>query len=473
MSSPQVLTFTHVPLEQARAGNREECIHYLEQAKAVRRQLEERTRQLADLGVPVEVPSRPSPEEAEQAMWSRFGADDDGSEAVRSIHHYYQDLKHPWTERVEAAERALAERSRQEQEEAAELARLRQLEVQIVQNAEARAARESAAEKAAALQITAAELSAELAARGAATSAVAKAGQWIAELGTGEKIQRQVAAIVATAGTEEEHGQLRGRIETICRADREVVVAHLEHLRLVRNREREERRRQAVEDEMRQRQAAELRVMLEASLAGCEPMLSSLPWQESGAHRAALQAALALCEQGGAARAENAFEAARQNLKVAAARRPAVIAMVRELLALGYEEITPMETITAGDINARGVSTIQLGLPADPEHLAEISFTQDGSTVAVQAVRTSPTTGTEEQRAADRAAQTAVCAHVDQVRAGAAVQVYQPEVIKREEPGKAMPVRNVKVRRGGLFVRAAAGAGQQAARMRAVSSSRP
>lgn len=470
MSSPQVLTFTHVPLEQARAGNREECIHYLEQARAVRRQLAERTRQLAEMGLPVDVPPHPSLEEAESAMWSRFGADNDGSEAVRSIHRYYQELKHPWTERVEAAERGQAEKFRQAQEEAAELARLRQLETQIAQNADARAARDSAEQRAAQLQVTAADLTTELAARTGPAATAAKAGQWIAELGTEEKIQRQIAAIVATADTEQEHVLLRARIEAICRSDREVVVAHLEHLRLVRNREREERRRQAIESEMRQRQAADMRVSLAASLAACEPMLSSLPFHESATHRAALHEALSLCDQGGTTAAENAFEAARQNLKTAAARRPAIIAMVRELLALGYQEITPMETITAADINSRGVSTIQLGLPADPEHLAEISFTPDASTVAVQAVRTAPTTGTAQQRAADLAAQTVLCADVDQVRSGAAVQMFSPRVIKREEPGKAMPARNIKVRRGGLFVRASTGAAQQATRARAISS---
>ena len=84
MSSPQILTFTTVPQEQARAGNREECLHYLEQARAVRRKLEERTQQLAELGLPVEAPALHL-EEAGQAMWDWFGPDADGSEAVRSI----------------------------------------------------------------------------------------------------------------------------------------------------------------------------------------------------------------------------------------------------------------------------------------------------------------------------------------------------------------------------------------------------
>jgi len=467
MSSPQVLTFSNAPLEQARAGNREECLHYLEQARAIQRQLLKRTQSLADLGVPVAVPVRPSLEETEQAMWALFGPDDDGSEAVRFIHRCYQESKHPWIDLVEAAERTLAEKSRREQEEAAELVRLRQLEQMLVQNADAAAARQSAAQRAEQFQVTAADLTAELAARTGAISAVAKAGRWITELGTEEKIQRKVAAIVATAGTEEEERQLRERIEAICRAEPEVAVAHLEHLRLVRNRELAERRRQAVEEEMRQRQAEEVRGSLEASLAACEPMLSSLPFQESAAHREALQAALALCDQGETARAENTFEAARQGLKAAAARRPAVIAMVRELLKMGYQEITPMETITAADINAHGVSTIQLGLPNDPDRLAEISYTQDAATVAVQAVRTAPTTGTAEQRAADLAAQTALCADVDQVRTEAGVQIFKPQVVKREAPGKAMPVRKGRVRRSGLFVRA--GAGQSAARARSVS----
>ncbi len=469
MSSPQILTFTTVPQEVARAGNREECLHYLAQARAVRRQLEERTLHLAERGLPVELPSQPPLEEAEQAMWDRFGPDADGSEAVRSIHAYYQALKHPWTEQIEAAERSLAEKSRREQEAAAEFARLRQIEVQLVRNAEADTAHRSAAERAATLQVTAADLTAELTDRAGPRSVVAKAGQWISELGTDEKIQRKVAAILATAGTEAEQRSLRERLEVHCRGNPEVAVAHLEHLRLVRNRELEERRRQAVEEEMRQRQARDLHDSLTASLAACEPMLSSLPFQESATHRAALQAALALCAEGETARAENSFETARQELKSAAARRPAVIAMVRELLKMGYQEITPMETITASDINARGVSTVQLGLRDDPDRLAEISFTQDASTVAVQAVRTIPTNGTAEQRAADQAAQTTLCADVDAVRPGAALRGYQAQVTRREEPGKAMPTRNVKVKRGGLFVRSAAGAGQSAARARAAS----
>ena len=469
MSSPQVLTFHTAPLEQARAGNHEECLHFLAQARSAWQRLLERTKRLDAMGLPVEMPARPSLEEAEQAMWSRFGPDDDGSEAVRSIHTYYQALKHPWTERVEAAERELAEKSRREREEAADLARLREIEGQLVHNAEAGAARESAAKNAARLQVTSSDLTAKLADRSGPSSAVAKAGEWIAELGTEEKMQRAIAAIVATAVTDEEQTQLRERIESICKADSVVAVAHLEHLRRVRNREREERRRQAVEAEMREHQRADLRELLEASLAGCEPMLNSLPSRESATHRAALQAALALCEAGETTRAENAFEDARQQLKASAARRPAVIAMVRELLAMGYQELTPMETITASDINARGVSTIQLGLPADGERLVELSFTQDASTVAVQTVRTAPTTGTAEQCAADLAAQTALCSDIEKVRAAAAIQIFKPQVIKREEPGKAMPARSAKVRRRGVFARAGASASGQAAQARAAS----
>ena len=99
----------------------------------------------------------------------------------------------------------------------------------------------------------------------------------------------------------------------------------------------------------------------------------------------------------------------------------------------------------------------------------EISFTPDASTVAVQTVRTVPTTGTAEQRAADVAAQTALCTDVDRVRGAGALQIFHPQVIKREEPGKAMPARAVNVRRGGVFARAGAAAGAPAARVRALS----
>ena len=199
MSSPQILTFSSAPLEQARAGNREECLHYLAQARAVRRRLAERTQQLTGLGVEVAMPAHVSPEEAEQAMWSKFGPDDDGAEAVRAIHQYYQALKHPWTERVEQAEQALAEKSRREQEEAAELVRLRQIEAQLVHNAAADAAHATAAHNAARLQVAAADVTAALAEKTGPGAVVAKAGQWIVELGTEEKMRHAAAAIAATA----------------------------------------------------------------------------------------------------------------------------------------------------------------------------------------------------------------------------------------------------------------------------------
>lgn len=469
MSSPQVLTFSEAPLEQARAGNREECLHYLEQAQQVWRQLGARTQALAARGVSIATPPHPSLEQAELEMWARFGEATDGAEALRYIHHYYQSLKHPWTEQLDAADRDFAEKSRQEIEEAAEHTRLREIEQHLALNSASDTARAAAEADAARLQVTAESLTTSLAGAKSGTSAAAlKAGQWIAELGTEEKIRARVSAIVATARTDGEHAHLRAQIEGILRGDPALAVAHLEHLRLVRNRELEEERRRAVEAELRARQAADLREALAASLAGCEPLLASLPARESAARRAELEAALSLCDQGDTARAENAFEQARRALTAAAARRPAVVALVRELRRLGYEEVTPMETITAADVNAHGVSTIQLGLPADPERLAEISFTADASTVAVQAVRTTPTTGTAEQRAADVAAQTALCADVDAARAAAGVRAFNPQELSREAPGKPMPARTAKVRRGGVFAKSRAAA-SSAARLHARS----
>lgn len=91
MSSPAVLTFVTVPIEEARAANRQECEHYLRLAQVVYDQLAPRISVLREAGRSVRVET---PSQARSAAYAAFGSA--GEDALRYAHAYWQQLKHQY-----------------------------------------------------------------------------------------------------------------------------------------------------------------------------------------------------------------------------------------------------------------------------------------------------------------------------------------------------------------------------------------
>jgi anion-transporting ArsA/GET3 family ATPase len=137
MSSPAVITWVQVSQEEALRSNTEFSEELLARCQETLQQLQRRAKELAAKGRNVSPPAIESIDNMERQMRSLLTLST-SAEALKLVHAYYQRLKHPWIERMDAADEDIA-REAAERKERLEIAANTGISEEAVQAARARA----------------------------------------------------------------------------------------------------------------------------------------------------------------------------------------------------------------------------------------------------------------------------------------------------------------------------------------------
>lgn len=418
MSSPAVLTWEQAPLEVAFRVNTEQCEHFLRLSGEAWSRLRARAAALAKRGIHVPPPAIESLEAAESRM-RRLLTRETSPSALTCIHAYYRTIKHPWIERMDAAEeeesRAIAVR-RDGQVAAARIG---------VSEPEAAARRERAlARLAGAVEVAAA---ASVRAGNSQAGRVRETDEQ-ACVRLLEEWQVLAAANDPSADGTAVSAELAGLTPVLRRARLELVLLEeggRTHARLAREaaaRQHARQREQALDD-------------LEAGAVALESSLRRLPDSLAVQYRERLRE----IATDAAASAEIAslveFEGVRRAVIEAAAAGEAAHAVVTVLETLGYRQVAALESLRAGDFQG-----IDLQIPGVNDRLVEVRWDAKRGALSTEVVRTVESTGSPAQQAADVQAQQKACTALGEVERTLA-STLGLKIARRVEPGGKMKVR--------------------------------
>ncbi len=418
MSSPAVLTWEQMPLEVAFRANTEHAEHFLQLSRESWSRLRARADLLARRGIHVPPPPIESLEVAESRMRALLTLET-SPQALTYIHAYYRSIKHPWVERMDAAEEeaARAAAQRRDGQVAAAMAG--------VSLPEAEARRERA------LARLAGEV--EVSAPAAVQAGDAQAGRALetddaACVRLLEEWQILAAANDSLSTAKTETAALAPLAPKLRRARLELALLEegaRTHARLGREaaaRQQARKRDQALDD-------------LQAGTAALEPSLRRLPATLAVQYRERLGEIAADAAARADAVSLDEFEGVRRAVLEAAAAGEAAHAVVAVLETLGYRQVAALESLRAGDFQG-----VDLQIPGVSDRVVEVRWDARRGALSTEVVRTVDSTGSPAQQATDVVAQQKACTALNEVERTLAPKLAL-KIARRVEPGGKMKVR--------------------------------
>jgi hypothetical protein len=338
---------------------------------------------------------------------------------LKIIHSYYQRLKHPWIERMDAAEEDIA-REGAERDDRQAIAK----QTGISEEAIAAARAEALASVAGPIAFRQRDV------RAGGNADVGKALETPAEAR-----KRLATEFRVLAAGNNRLAEAEATLKTLSSQCDTVALLRLKELILAEGSLAHEKLAAAAGTRTAVRRKTQVREDIAVGAKSLETLLKGIPAMLAEQFRDRLAEIQETAQTGDAEAALQEFSLLQRAVTEAAATGESAHKLVRALEALGYKQIGAMETLRASDIQG-----VDLRIPGYQDRVMEVRWDAKKEALSTEVVRTTESTGAPAQIEGDKKAQAKSCS--DLKAALAAIENSRNLKLAREQaPGVKMKYR--------------------------------